>query len=97
MWTAHAAAAAHRAGVERFVQVSGIGANAGSDLAVHSQPRRRRGSRKGYLPRGTIVIRPAVMFGPDDVFVTAILVAWHATVEAGGRRTSPPLRLAGEV
>src|SRR6202163_3989523 len=66
------AAQAHRAGIERLVHVSGIGADAVSP----SRYIRKRG--KGELAvRAAFVealfIRPAVMFGPDDVFLTTIL------------------------
>jgi uncharacterized protein YbjT (DUF2867 family) len=66
------AAQARRAGVERFVHISGIGADAGSQ----SQYIRKRG--EGELAvraafRDAIFIRPAVMFGPDDVFLTTML------------------------
>ncbi len=63
---------ARRAGVERFVHVSGIG----SDAASASLYIRKRG--EGELAVRTAfadvtLIRPAVMFGPDDAFLTTIL------------------------
>jgi NADH dehydrogenase len=63
---------AHRAGVKRFVHLSGIGA----DAASHSRYIRKRG--EGELAvRAAFVeatfVRPAVMFGPDDAFLTVIL------------------------
>ena len=63
---------AHRAGVERLVHVSGIG----SDAASPSLYIRKRG--EGELAVRTAfadatIIRPAVMFGPDDAFLTTIL------------------------
>ncbi len=66
------AAQAHRAGVERLAHVSGIG----SDAASPSLYIRKRG--EGELAvRATfadaLLIRPAVMFGPDDAFLTTIL------------------------
>src|SRR6266550_7696363 len=66
------AAQAHRAGVERLVHVSGIGA----DPASQSRYIRTRG--EGELVVGAAfadarIIRPAVMFGPDDAFLTIIL------------------------
>src|SRR5258705_2222907 len=66
------AAQAHRAGVERLVHVSGIGA----DAASPSRYIRKRG--EGELAvRATfadaLFVRPAVMFGPDDAFLTTIL------------------------
>jgi NADH dehydrogenase len=66
------AAQARRAGVERLAHVSGIG----SDAASPSLYIRKRG--EGELAvRATfedaLLIRPAVMFGPDDSFLTTIL------------------------
>ena len=66
------AAQAHRAGVKRLVHISGIGA----DPASQSRYIRTRG--EGELVVGAAfadarVIRPAVMFGPDDAFLTTIL------------------------
>lgn len=66
------AAAAHRAGVERFVLLSGIGA----DAASHSPYIRSRGEGEAAVRAafpGAFVIRPAVMFAPDDAFVTVII------------------------
>src|SRR5438128_2606195 len=66
------AAQAHRAGVERLVHVSGIGA----DAASPSRYIRKRG--EGELAvraafNDAFFVRPAVMFGPDDAFLTSIL------------------------
>jgi uncharacterized protein YbjT (DUF2867 family) len=66
------AAQAQRAGVKRLVHISGIGA----DAASQSPYIRKRG--EGELAvRAAFVeaffIRPAVMFGPDDAFLTTIL------------------------
>jgi uncharacterized protein YbjT (DUF2867 family) len=66
------AAQAHRAGVKQLVHISGIGA----DPASQSPYIRTRG--EGELVVGAAfadarIIRPAVMFGPDDAFLTTIL------------------------
>ena len=66
------AAQARRAGVKRLVHISGIGA----DPASQSRYIRTRG--EGELVVGAAfadarIIRPAVMFGPDDAFLTTIL------------------------
>jgi NADH dehydrogenase len=63
---------AGRAGVERLVHVSGIG----SDAASRSLYIRKRG--EGELAvraafAGATLIRPSVMFGPDDAFLTTLL------------------------
>jgi len=62
----------HRAGVARLVHVSGIGA----DAASPSRYIRKRG--EGELAvraafNDAFFVRPAVMFGPDDAFLTTIL------------------------
>jgi uncharacterized protein YbjT (DUF2867 family) len=66
------AAQATRAGVTRLTHVSGIG----SDAASQSLYIRKRGegelvTRAAFA--GATLIRPAVMFGPDDAFLTIIL------------------------
>ena len=66
------AAQARRAGVERLIHISGIGANAASQ----SRYIRKRGEGELAVRAAfpdAIVIRPAVMFGPDDAFLTTIL------------------------
>jgi uncharacterized protein YbjT (DUF2867 family) len=66
------AAQAHRAGVDRLIHISGVGA----DAASQSRYIRKRGEgeltvRAAFVE--AIFARPAVMFGPDDAFLTAIL------------------------
>jgi uncharacterized protein YbjT (DUF2867 family) len=66
------AAQAHRAGVERLVHVSGIGA----DAASPSQYIRKRGEGELAVRAAfneALFVRPAVMFGPDDAFLSTIL------------------------
>jgi len=63
---------AQRAGIKHLVHVSGIG----SDPRSQSLYIRKRG--EGELAvlgacANAIIIRPAVMFGPDDAFLTTIL------------------------
>lgn len=63
---------ARRAGAERLIHVSGIGA----DAASRSRYIRKRGEgelavRSAFA--NPIFVRPAVMFGPDDAFLTTIL------------------------
>lgn len=63
---------AHRAGVKRLIHVSGIG----SDATSPSLYIRKRGEGelavRAVFSEATLV-RPAVMFGPDDAFLTTIL------------------------
>jgi NADH dehydrogenase len=66
------AAQAQRAGVKRLVHVSGIGA----DAASQSPYIRKRGEgelavREAFAD--ALIVRPGVMFGPDDAFLAIIL------------------------
>src|SRR6266567_3072931 len=63
---------AHRVGVERLAHVSGLGA----DAASPSPYIRKRGEGELAVKAAftdVILFRPAVMFGPDDAFLTTIL------------------------
>jgi NADH dehydrogenase len=63
---------AKKFGVQRFVQVSGIGADPKS--ASHYVRKRGEGELavRAEFP-GAIIVRPAVMFGPDDAFLNTII------------------------
>jgi NADH dehydrogenase len=66
------AAQARRAGVERLIHVSGIGA----DAASQSRYIRKRGEGELAVRAAfadALFIRPAVLFGLDDAFLTTIL------------------------
>lgn len=66
------AALARRAGVERLVHVSGIGADAASpSLYVRKRGEGEIAVRAAFPD--ALLIRPSAMFGPDDAFLTAIL------------------------
>jgi uncharacterized protein YbjT (DUF2867 family) len=66
------AAQAHRAGVERLAHVSGIGSNAVSpSLYIRKRGEGELAVRAAFAD--ATLIRPAVMFGPDDAFLTIIL------------------------
>ena len=63
---------AHQAGVKRLVHLSGIGA----DPASQSRYIQTRGEGELVVAAAFAdahIIRPAVMFGPDDAFLTTIL------------------------
>jgi uncharacterized protein YbjT (DUF2867 family) len=66
------AEAARQAGIRRFVHVSGIGAN-----TVSPSPYiRSRGEGEAAVQTafpGAVIVRPAVMFAPDDAFLSTIL------------------------
>ena len=66
------AAQAHRAGVERLAHVSGIGSDAASpSLYIRKRGEGELAVRAAFAD--ALLIRPAVMFGPDDSFLTTIL------------------------
>jgi NADH dehydrogenase len=66
------AAQARRAGVERFAHVSGIGSDAASpSLYIRKRGEGELAVRAAFAD--ATLIRPAVMFGPDDAFLTPIL------------------------
>jgi uncharacterized protein YbjT (DUF2867 family) len=63
---------AHRTGVKKLVHISGLGA----DAASQSRYIRKRGEGELAVSAafvGATLIRPAVMFGPDDAFLAVIL------------------------
>jgi uncharacterized protein YbjT (DUF2867 family) len=66
------AAQAQRAGVQRLVHVSGVGADATSkSLYIRKRGEGEQAVRAAFA--NALLIRPAVMFGPDDAFLTTIL------------------------
>jgi uncharacterized protein YbjT (DUF2867 family) len=66
------AAAARAGGVERFVQLSGIGADPGSrSLYIRKRGEGERAVRAAFPT--AVIIRPAVMFGPDDAFLNTLV------------------------
>ena len=76
--TVHVAAAerlaneARKAGVERFVQISGIGADAQSPSPyIRARGQGEQAVRAAFAD--ATVIRPAVMFGPDDAFLNTLI------------------------
>jgi NADH dehydrogenase len=66
------AAQARRAGVERLVHVSGIGADAASPSSyIRKRGEGERAVRAEFAD--ACLVRPAVTFGPDDAFLSTIL------------------------
>jgi NADH dehydrogenase len=66
------AAQARLAGVERLVHVSGIGSDAASpSLYIRKRGEGELAVRAAFA--NATVVRPAVMFGPDDAFLTTLL------------------------
>ncbi len=67
----HVARASARAGVRRLVHLSGIGADPGSESTyVRARARGEHLVREAF-PRATI-LRPSVMFGPEDAFFNSL-------------------------
>ena len=63
---------ARKAGVERLVQISGIGADAQSSSSyIRARGQGEQAVRAAFA--GATVIRPAVMFGPDDAFLNTLI------------------------
>ena len=59
-------------GVARFVHVSGIGANAASSSSyIRSRGEGEQAVRAAF-PQA-VIVRPSVMFGPDDAFLTPLV------------------------
>jgi uncharacterized protein YbjT (DUF2867 family) len=66
------AAQAQQAGVERLVHVSGIGSDpASSSLYIRKRGEGELAVRSAFA--AAVLVRPAVMFGRDDAFLTTIL------------------------
>jgi uncharacterized protein YbjT (DUF2867 family) len=66
------AAQAQRAGVARFIHISGIGADAASpSLYIRSRGEGEAAVRAAFP--AAIIVRPAVMFAEDDAFLTTIV------------------------
>jgi uncharacterized protein YbjT (DUF2867 family) len=63
---------ARASGVKRLIHVSGIGADLAS-LAPYIASRGRGELAVQQSFPGAILIRPAVMFGPDDAFLTTVV------------------------
>ena len=79
-------------GVQRLAHVSGIGADARSPSAYIRSRGEGETSVRAAFPAATI-IRPAVMFGPDDAFLTSLMknaadVSGLSHVRAGSDRTA---------
>jgi uncharacterized protein YbjT (DUF2867 family) len=60
-------AAASAAGVRRMVQISAIGADAGSPSAYARSKAAGEAAAKASFPR-VVILRPSIVFGPDDHF-----------------------------
>lgn len=82
---ARIAGAARTKGVTRLVHVSGIGADAQARSAyVRSRGQGEQAVRQAFAD--AVIVRPSVMFGPEDAFLTSL---------AGMLRVSPVFPLFG--
>ncbi|HEX3246375.1 MAG TPA: NAD-dependent epimerase/dehydratase family protein, partial [Chloroflexota bacterium] len=69
---ARVAEEARKAGVEHLIQISGIGADATSSSPyIRARGQGEQAVRAAFAGAG--VVRPAVMFGPDDVFLNTLV------------------------
>ncbi len=86
------AKAAATAGVAAFVQVSAIGADAGSGAEYARTKAAGEGAVLAALPRATI-IRPSLVFGPEDQFINRFAALARTSpimpVVAGNTRFQP--------
>lgn len=80
-----AARIAAEEGVARFVQVSAIGADAGSDSAYARTKARGEAAVLAAMP-GAVILRPSIIFGAEDQFFNRF---------AGMARLGPVLPIAG--
>jgi uncharacterized protein YbjT (DUF2867 family) len=69
---ARVARLARRVGVEHFVHISGIGADPKSRSLYIAKRGEGEGAVKSILPHA-VILRSAVMFGPDDAFLNTIM------------------------
>jgi uncharacterized protein YbjT (DUF2867 family) len=63
---------ARQAGIRRFVHISGIGANTASPSPYIRSSGEGEAAVQTAFP-GAVIVRAAVMFAPDDAFLTTIL------------------------
>jgi uncharacterized protein YbjT (DUF2867 family) len=85
--------AARKAGVERLVQISGIGADAKSVSPYIRARGQGEEAVRAAFPQASIV-RPAVMFGPDDAFLNTLIkllrrLPVYPMFGSGGTRLQP--------
>jgi NADH dehydrogenase len=87
------ATASREAGVERFVHISGIGSDPRSSSDYIQARGRGEEVVKAAFP-GAVIVRSAVMVGPDDAFITTIarlirLLPIYPLFGDGGTRLQP--------
>lgn len=80
-------------GAKRLIHISGLGANAqSSSLYIRKRGEGELAVKAGFA--GTTFVRPAVMFGPDDAFLTRIIAIMskspvYPSFGTGGTRIQP--------
>ena len=84
------AAAAAAAGVARLVQISAIGADPASPSRYGRSKAAGRGRRCGRRFPAATILRPSIVFGPEDQFFNRFAAhGADAAVHAGDRRRDP--------
>jgi uncharacterized protein YbjT (DUF2867 family) len=84
------ARAARQAGIRRFVHLSGIGANAASLLPYIRSRGEGEAAAQTAFPVA-VIVRPAVMFAPDDAFVATIVRLLRSLPAYDGRTRLQPV------
>lgn len=91
--TRHLVAASERTGVDRFVQMSGLGADAGVDTAYFRAKRRAEAVvKRGDVP--WVIYRPSVIFGDGCAFlpfVERVVPPMVAPLPGGGTMQLQPI------
>lgn len=91
--TRNLVAASEAAGVERFVQMSGLGVDAGVDAAYFRAKRRAEAVVRGSSLEW-VVYRPSVVFGDGDAFrpfLRSVIPPVVAPLPGGGRMRIQPI------
>ena len=88
------ARAAADAGLDRLVHISGIGADARSTSAyIRARGEGEDAVRAGFP--GATILRPSVMFGPDDAFLTTLVGLVRAAADRAALRRRKHAAAAG--
>lgn len=87
--------AVRRAGIERYVHMSALGAERGKDLTEYFRTKWEAEKAVRDADLRTTIFRPSVVFGPDDEFTNrlATIAKWSPVVflPGGGRQRMQPV------
>jgi uncharacterized protein YbjT (DUF2867 family) len=94
---ADVAAAARAAGVKRFIHMSALGADAGSDAAYAQSKAAGEQAASSAFP-GATIFRPSVVFGPEDSFFNmfAGLMRFMPVMPVIGAPAMPRISFGGD-